>query len=140
MVNNMEFVDFINKYTKEKVDYDKFYGPQCVDLFRQYCQDVLKIPHTGAVDGAKDLFNKYSDLPLEKKYFYRYSKSYKPKFGDIVVFDLTATNKYGHVALVISQLSSNTLLVLEQDGIKQDGAKFGIRKTDNVLGYLRKKS
>lgn len=135
----MELVDFINKYTKEKVDYDKTFGPQCTDLFRQYCQDVLQIPHTGSVDGARDLFINYSALPLEKKYFYRYSKSYKPKYGDIVVFDLTATNKYGHVAIVISQINSNSLLVFEQDGIKQDGAKFGIRKTDNILGYLRKK-
>ena len=61
---------FLTKYTGIKVDYDGAYGSQCVDLFRQYCQDVLNIPHTGACatsGGAKDLYLDYNKMPLEKK-------------------------------------------------------------------------
>ena len=41
----MNLAEFLNKYTGKKVDFDKVYGAQCVDLFRQYCQDVWQIPH-----------------------------------------------------------------------------------------------
>lgn len=132
----MEFIDFINKYIKTKVDYDKFYGPQCVDLFRQYCQDVLEVPHTGAVEGAKDLYLKYDTLPKEVQYFKRCKGYAGIKNGDVAIWDQTKTNKYGHVAIVLYKDGSN-LCVIEQDGIKQDGAKLAIRKVTNLLGYLR---
>lgn len=63
----MNLIAFVNTYCRKKVDFDGAYGAQCVDLFRQYCKDVLGLPHTGAVEGAKDLWLKYDNLPLEKK-------------------------------------------------------------------------
>ena len=48
----MTLDEFVKKYNGKKVDYDGRYGCQCVDLFRQYCEDVLNIPHTGGVIGA----------------------------------------------------------------------------------------
>ena len=68
----LRFDEFINKYINTKVDFDNAFGAQCVDLFRQYCKDVLNIPHTGAVEGAKDVFLNYDKLPLEQKYFKKY--------------------------------------------------------------------
>lgn len=133
----MKIDSFISTYIGKKVDYDKKYGPQCVDLFRQYCADVLNIPHTGSVDGAKDLFLNYSKLPLEIKYFDRLSRG--PVTGDIAIWDATDTNKYGHVAIVVGNMAGRDLLVFEQDGFKQDGAKLVIRTIDNLLGYLRYK-
>ena len=47
----MKLDEFVMKYVKTKVDFDKVYGAQCVDLFRQYCYDVLELPHTGSVEG-----------------------------------------------------------------------------------------
>ena len=55
----MTLLEFVNKHIGKKVDFDGYYGPQCVDLYRQYCQDVWEIPHTGSVEGAKDLVEKY---------------------------------------------------------------------------------
>lgn len=136
----MNIADFINTYLLEQVDYDKAYGAQCVDLFRQYTKDVLEVPeHTGAVEGAKDLYIHYNELPKEKKYFNKIfpisSATAQP--GDVAIWGATPTNKYGHVAIVISVLQDKTLLVMEQDGFKQDGAKMKIRTTENLLGYLR---
>ena len=128
---------FITKYCGKKVDFDGAFGCQCVDLFRQYCDDVLDIPHTGSVDGARELFEKYSELPLEKKFFTRLTKSAVPCFGYVAVWGPTPTNKYGHVAIVISRLDASTLLVFEQNGILQDGAKVVRRDTKNLLGYLK---
>lgn len=132
----MKLDEFINKHINTKVDFDNAFGAQCVDLFRQYCKDVLNIPHTGAVEGAKDIFLNYDKLPLEQKYFKKYSTN-NPKPADIIIWNETKTNKYGHIAIVVSSLSNNKVLVFEQDGFKQDGAKLAIRTTENMLGVLR---
>ena len=135
----MKLDEFINKYVNTKVDFDNIYGAQCVDLFRQYCKDVLCIPHTGSCSttgGAKDLFIDYSKMPLEQKYF-NALKTKTIKYGDVIIWDSTSTNKYGHVAILISRIDEKTILVFEQNGIKQDGAKLSTRNIDNVLGILR---
>ena len=132
----MKLDEFINKYINTKIDFDNAFGAQCVDLFRQYCKDVLNIPHTGAVEGAKDIFLNYDKLPLEQKYFKKYSTN-SPKPADVIIWNETKTNKYGHIAIVVSSLSNNKVLVFEQDGFKQDGAKLSIRTTENMLGILR---
>lgn len=134
----MNIIDFVNKWCGKKCDYDGHYGAQCVDLFRQYCKDVLEIPHTGAVEGAKDIAEKYESMPIEKKYFALVKASQYMKEGDVAVWGKSDTNKYGHVAIVIHQYANGDLLVFEQDGFKQDGAKLAIRKTgERFLGYLR---
>lgn len=132
----MKLDEFINEHINTKVDFDNAFGAQCVDLFRQYCKDVLNIPHTGAVEGAKDVFLNYDKLPLEQKYFKKYSTN-NPKPADVIIWNETKTNKYGHIAIVVSSLSNNKVLVFEQDGFKQDGAKLAIRTTENILGVLR---
>lgn len=137
----MNLNDFVEKYSGKKIDFDGVYGVQCVDLFRQYCKDVLNIPeHTGSCSssgGAKDLFLDYNKMPLEKKYFVKSSSSRYIQ-GDILIWNETQTNKYGHVAIYLGKLN-DSLIVFEQDGFKQDGAKINIRSKNNLLGFLRKK-
>lgn len=120
------------------MDYDGVYGAQCVDLFRQYCKDVWAIPHTGSVEGAKDLVLKYNTLPKEKEYLVCLKPSAKIRCGDVVVWGASPTNKYGHVAIVLSDADTE-LLVLEQNGFTQDGTKAVMRSKNNVIGFLRKK-
>ena len=66
----MTLEEFVIKYNGTPIDYDKAFGPQCVDVFRQYCPDVCGIKeHTGPCatsGGAKDLFLDYDKMPLEK--------------------------------------------------------------------------
>jgi len=133
----MTFAEFIVKYDGKQVDFDKVYGSQCVDLFRQYCKDVIGCPHTGAVDGAKDLWFNFSDND-EKKYFVRFTSN-QARFGDVIIWDATTTNKYGHVALVVQAYQQDKVLVFEQNGFAQDGAKFAIRDLKSSLGILRKR-
>lgn len=132
----MKFHEFINKYINQKIDFDNAYGAQCVDVFRQYCKDVLNIPHTGAVEGAKDIISNYSELALEKKYFTKTPLS-DIKYGDVIVWGETPTNRYGHVAIVVSNIGNKKVLVFEQDGFKQDGAKLSVRAIANCIGILR---
>lgn len=132
----MTLSEFITKYDRKIVDYDGAYGAQCVDLFRQYSKDVLGIKeHTGVVSGAKDLFLDFDNMPLMRKYFV---KTCKPCIGDIVVWKSTKGNPYGHVAIVLADLGKD-LIVFEQDGFTQDGAKLNVRATTGVAGFLRSK-
>lgn len=137
----MTLEEFVKKYDGKKVDYDGVYGPQCVDLFRQYVWDVLGIKeHTGSCSssgGAKDLFLDYHKMPIEKKYFTR-SASKTCKAGDVLIWNESLTNKYGHIAICLGVIG-NSYIVFEQDGFLKDGAKINIRGRDNLLGYLRKR-
>ena len=134
----MTFAEFVKKYNGQKVDFDGAYGAQCVDLFRQYCKDVLGIGHTGAVEGAKDLFLNYEKLPEEKKHFFQVKERLGTyyKAGDVLVWNATKTNRYGHVALLLCEMSGD-FVVFEQNGVKQDGAKITLRTKENLLGALR---
>lgn len=137
----MTIEEFVKKNTGKKVDYDGVFGAQCVDLFRQYALDVLGIPeHTGSCTtsgGAKDLYLDYNKMPLEKKYFSKITnKSFVP--GDVLVWDESGTNKFGHVAIYLGSLN-NDFIVFEQNGITQDGAKITLRSRERLLGGLRKK-
>lgn len=133
--------DFVKKYEGKKVDFDGAFGAQCVDLARQYWKEGLGIPeHTGpcsTTGGAKDLFLDYEKMPNEKKYFIRLPKK-NPIAGDVLIWDSSISNPYGHVAICLGTLGSS-FIVFEQDGFKQDGAKINIRSNQNFLGYLRKK-
>lgn len=137
----MTLNEFIWKYNGKKVDYDGAYGAQCVDLFRQYAKDVCgikeKLEPCSTSGGAKDLYLDYPKMPKLNTYFTRSAK--KMVVGDIAVWGGTKDNPYGHVAIIIGQLKRD-LVVFEQDGYKQDGAKINIRSCDNLLGVLRSRS
>lgn len=135
----MTLDEFVKKYNGKKVDFDGRYGCQCVDLFRQYCEDVLTIPHTGGVIGAAELYTKYEAMPLEKKYFEKIEfKGTPPMVGDVVIFKPTKKNGFGHVAIVLSA-DNLSMTVFEQDGYAQTGTKFAYWKYNHVLGFLRKR-
>jgi len=134
--------DFVKKYEGKKVDFDGAFGAQCVDLARQYWKEGQGITeHTGpcsTTGGAKDLFLDYNKMPIEKKYFNKIPKSKAFIPGDTLIWDSTETNKYGHVAIYLGTLN-NSVIVFEQNGFKQDGAKVTVRSKEKLLGALRKK-
>jgi len=59
---------FVEKYLGVKVDFDNYAGAQCVDLYRQYCQDVLDMPKSESVKSAKELWLLYDTTAIQKKY------------------------------------------------------------------------
>lgn len=118
---------FIVTYNGQKLDWDNANGFQCVDLARFYFRDVLDIPQLPAVEGAKDLWEKHGCLKQT-------TSSYAP--GDVLIYGATKSNKYGHVCILVSLLDSDTFIVFEQDGFKQDGAKLNVRGKDDLIGGL----
>lgn len=118
---------FVVTYNSKKVDWDKAHGYQCVDLVRQYCKDVLNVKQFPPVDGAKDIINNPGDLKVSKG-------AYAP--GDVLVYDGTPSNPYGHVCILVGLLDSDTFIVFEQNGFEQTGAKLTVRDKANLLGGL----
>ena len=118
---------FVVTYNGQKVDWDKAHGYQCVDLFRQYCKDVLNVEQCPSVIGAKDLWEKHGCLKQT-------TGSYAP--GDVLIYGATKSNPYGHVCILVSLLDSDTFIVFEQNGFEQTDAKLTVRDKTNLLGGL----
>jgi len=122
---------FGKKYMGKKVR-----DGQCVALFRQYAEECYGIPHTGSVTGAIDVWLTRSSNPLIKRYFDIVEG--RPQEGDVIFFNPTSSNKYGHVALVTEDRGDG-FSVLEQDGLKLDGCKPGFWTWTRYAGAFRPK-
>jgi len=94
----MTFDDFIKKYNGKGINFDGAYGNQCVDLYRQYVKEVLKVPQSPSVSAAKHIWTTYLT-----KYFNRYTNTITavPKKGDIIIWG-DKIGSYGHVGVYIS--------------------------------------
>jgi hypothetical protein len=93
----MTLDDFIKKYDGKVIDFDKAYGGQCVDLYRFYLKEVLQIPQSPPVNGAKDIWNAY-----QPEYFDKIANTPEgiPQKGDIIIWG-SDFGKYGHVAIYL---------------------------------------
>ena len=129
----LTLTQFIKKYLGKQVDYDGKFGYQCVDLYRQYCKEVLDVKQSPTVEGAKDIINNPGEL-----YVTRDSNLADYSRGDVLIWGATDSNKYGHVAILVAIYNTKYFIVLEQDGFKQDGVKLNFRSRDNLLGCLYK--
>lgn len=126
---------FLNLYHSQKVDYDRKYGYQCVDLFRMYIERVLGLPQPEGVKSAKDFWHNYEKMPRLAKYF---DKTTEGRTGDFAIWDARPNNPHGHIALIIGSLKGEPL-VFHQDGYSQQGATFKQLYTPYLLGFLHPK-
>ena len=87
--------EYFKKYEDKYIDYDKFFGNQCTDNYRQYCKEVLQIPQSPPVKGAADIWDTYL-----KECFIRIPNTPLgvPKQGDILVWS-RQLNGFGHTAI-----------------------------------------
>ena len=129
----ISLTQFIKKYLGTKVDFDGKFGPQCVDLARQYYSEVLDVPQFPPVEGAKDIIKNPGNLKVIKEDVLADYSS-----GDVLIWGASRTNQYGHVAILVSIYNTKYFIVLEQDGFKQDGCKLAFRSRENLLGGLYK--
>lgn len=130
----ISLTQFIKKYLGTKVDFDGKFGPQCVDLARQYYSEVLDVPQFPPVEGgAKDIIKNPGKLKVIKEDALADYSS-----GNVLIWGASRTNQYGHVAILVSIYNTKYFIVLEQDGFKQDGCKLAFRSRENLLGGLYK--
>lgn len=132
----ISLTQFIKKYLGTKVDFDGKFGPQCVDLVRQYYSEVLDVPQFPALGengGAKDIIKNPGKLKVIKEDALADYSS-----GDVLIWGASKTNQYGHVAILVSIYNTKYFIVLEQDGFRQGGCKLAFRSRENLLGGLYK--
>jgi len=96
----MTFKEFIEKYTGKEVDFDGYYGTQCMDLMHQYVYDVLeeKDKTLLAAPSAYEVFKNFRWENLFEKI--NNTPSGLPEEGDIMFWN-TGVGKWGHVAMFV---------------------------------------
>lgn len=131
----MNLDQFITKYLGKKVDFDSYAAGQCVDLYRQYVQDVLGFPQSPSVRGAADIWETYL-----RDYFERITNTPKglPQKGDIVIWNKEAGGGYGHVAIFLEG-TVNQFISLDQNWPTLSEVTKTKHSYQNVLGWLRVK-
>ncbi|MDR1891974.1 MAG: CHAP domain-containing protein, partial [Oscillospiraceae bacterium] len=94
-----EAVDWAYAQIGKWLDWDGWYGAQCVDLISYY-YDYLGVPHPpgNAIDFA------WNTLPSGWQRLWN-TASFVPQPGDIVVWD---DGGYGHIAIVVSNNGNST--------------------------------
>jgi hypothetical protein len=136
----MYLKDFFSKYNGKYIDYDKHYGNQCVDLFRQYCLEVLRIvdPAKG-VNGAKDFWSNYS---IDKILYNNFEKipntlNFIPKLGDVMIWK---NGKYGHISICNGVGNMISFQSFDQNWPVGSCCKFVNHNYLNVYGVFRPKN
>lgn len=127
----MTLDNFVKKYQDTRIDFDGSFGAQCVDLYRQYVKDVLKIPQSPSVVGAKDIWDKY--LPDHYTRVPNTPDGVPPK-GSVVIWGIKY-GEFGHVAISMGGDTKGFTAFSQNDPV---GSKCVIRsyKYTHVLGWL----
>src|SRR3990167_6804339 len=129
----MVIQEFFDKWNSKGIDFDSFYGFQCMDLAHQFAVDVNKqdIPSAPA---AKDVWNKncsgYDKI--------KNTPEGVPQKGDIVIWG-TEIGQYGHIA-VFDHGDSNSFTSFDQNWPVGSLCHYQNHSYKGVLGWLRLKS
>jgi cell wall-associated NlpC family hydrolase len=138
----MTYQEFLDKYNWQYVDYDKYYGYQCVDLMRQYIKDVFDLnPYQvlPPAPGAKQIYQRYNTgYPFKK---IPNTREAIPINGDIIFWGwywgLTGPN--GHVGIVVGDGSSvNNFISFDQNWPRGSACHRQLHDYRGVMGWLRK--
>ena len=131
----MNYDDFLNSYLNQSIDWDKMYGPQCVDEIAQYCSDNNR---PMAYANAKDwLGNPALANGFTTTYNNPGDMNQLPSRGDIVIWDggLPGSGGYGHIAIFDAYLNVDSFQSLDQNW----GGRychFVIHTWSHVAGWL----
>lgn len=134
----ISFNAFITKYLGKKIDFDNAYAGQCVDLFRQYVQEVLGYPQPKGVSGAKDFWTNYETDPNLKNYYQKIENTPTgvPKIGDVMIWDKDAGGGFGHISVFIEG-DVNGFTSFDQNWPTLSVCTKTKHNYDNVYGWLR---
>jgi hypothetical protein len=96
---------FKEKWLWKRIDYDKSYGYQCVDLIKQYAEEVLGLGKIWAIGNANKVQNSST--------FKSFSKLW---IKNLMQWDIIIRTKwaYGHIAIV-DHILNWRVYVLEQN-------------------------
>jgi len=126
---------------------------QCVEFVKRYYYEHLQHKMPDSYGHAKDFFDKtLTDGQKNKQRNltqYKNPSQTKPNVNDLLIFDATISNKYGHVA-IISKVTENEIEIIQQNPgqfgksrinipLESINGKWNINN-ERVLGWLRKET
>ena len=132
----MTYKEFRDKWLGKPIDWDGSYGRQCVDVYRQYCNDIGFKQSPGVV-GAKDIWNSYLKTDFDR---YENTPTAVPQAGDVIIWG-TEVGQYGHVA-IFDRGTTSSFYSIDQNWPVDNGTGVLHEVKHNyngVLGWLRPK-
>jgi hypothetical protein len=126
----MTVQDFFNKYQGLGIDFDGYYGNQCMDEFLQYNQDVVHAPRV--YGNAVDVWSNYPTA------FYTQIPNTPdgvPQIGDVMIWG-TGIGPYGHIA-ICKEGDVNSFTSLDQNWNNAQFCQFITHNYNALLGWLR---
>jgi hypothetical protein len=138
-----KFDEWLSAVEGKFIDMDGVFGSQCVDVSLHYVKFLYGVHwiNTLGTGDAKDLYAAASSKYFEKIPY----TGQQAQQGDLIVWDATNYNPYGHIAVCI-QTNGVGMMLMEQDGFidtdnngNADGVTY--RKfrpySNNIIGFLR---
>ena len=124
---------FFDKYNGKGIDYDGWYGFQCMDLYHQYDKECIGSKNYPA-PAAKDVWNKY-----DFNFYKRISNTPTniPQEGDVIIWG-TTIGPYGHIAVFYACDVIN-FTSFDQNFPINSKCHFQVHSYKGVLGWLRPK-
>ena len=122
---------------------------QCVEWCKRYLYEHLDHKMPNSYGNAKDFFDtslKDGQINKERNLMQYKNPSFtKPEVNDLLVFDGTKLNQYGHVA-IISEVSGKEIEIIQQNVGASSRARYSLKfrndkwqiKNSQVIGWLRK--
>lgn len=144
-------VDHVSDRNLTKDNYNLGLKYQCVEFVKRYYYEQLNHKMPDSYGHAKQFFNsELKDGEKNKKRNltqYLNPSSTKPKVNDLVIYNGTIFNKYGHVA-IISNVADNEIEIIQQNpgpyNKSRETFALDFKKgkwtvnNERILGWLRK--
>src|SRR3990167_11105464 len=124
---------FFDKWNGRGIDWDNWYGFQCMDLYHQYDKECIGSKNYPA-PAAKDVWNKY-----DSNFYTRIANTPTniPQLGDIIIWG-TVVGPYGHIAVFWAGDVIN-FTSFDQNWPVGSLSHFQVHSYKGVLGWLRPK-
>lgn len=113
-----EIAEWFTQAPGKRMNPDGAYGLQCQDVANQYTSDIFgNRPHDviRPVGGARETMTSVNPGWVEVIWNDSSREDLIPRTGDIIIWDGSPLNRFGHIAVVISATRSG-VRVLQQDG------------------------
>lgn len=127
--------NWIQSNNNRYIDYDGYYGAQCVDLYNAYTAGFVGGKNY-MVGYAPEIFNNYDTNAYSR--FGANQSAGMP--GDVAVFRPGGYTPVGHVAIVVGDNGNGTLRVLQSNATSAGSAGNSIISNiskSTLMGYLR---
>ena len=133
----MTIKEFFQKYNGIGVDFDGYYGFQCVDLYRQYVKEVLNFEQSPSLgnDGAYKIWDNYRKSDFDS---IGNTPQAVPQLGDIIIWSKSARLPYGHIS-VFNYGDVNSFVSFDQNFPTGSTCHFQNHNYEGILGWLRPK-